>query len=80
MKFSFLILFSNFSVSLEVDVSIVGKEDEEVLRLQQEKLKNEQKTKSPPVKNRGRPRRPEPAKITRASAAAASTVAVTSKY
>ncbi|CAL1296048.1 unnamed protein product [Larinioides sclopetarius] len=63
-----------------VDVSIVGKEDEEILRLQQETLKNEQKNKISQLRNRaanraanrGRPKRPEPAaKVTRASTTAA---------
>ncbi|XP_054722688.1 LOW QUALITY PROTEIN: uncharacterized protein LOC129232581 [Uloborus diversus] len=50
-----------------VDVSIVGKEEEEILRLQQETLKTDQKTKVSQLKNRGRPKRPEqPPKITRA--------------
>ncbi|GFW28573.1 poly polymerase tankyrase [Trichonephila clavipes] len=62
-----------------VDVSIVGKEDEEILKLQQENLKNEQKNKISQLRNRaatraanrGRPKRPEPvAKVTRASASA----------
>lgn len=62
-----------------VDVSIVGKEDEEILKLQQENLKNEQKNKISQLRNRaatraanrGRPKRHEPAaKITRASASA----------
>ncbi|GFR16104.1 poly polymerase tankyrase [Trichonephila clavata] len=62
-----------------VDVSIVGKEDEEILKLQQENLKNEQKNKITQLRNRaatraanrGRPKRPEPvAKVTRASASA----------
>ena len=65
-----------------MDVSIVGKEDEEeIIRLQQEKLKEEQKTKSPPaqIKNRGRPRRPElPVKTTRTTTATAATSAITS--
>lgn len=59
-----------------MDVSIVGKEDEEeIIRIQQEKLKEEQKVKSPTqVKNRGRPKRPEPpAKTTRTAAAASAT-------
>ncbi|GFT42008.1 poly polymerase tankyrase [Nephila pilipes] len=62
-----------------VDVSIVGKEDEEILKLQQESLKNEQKNKISQLRsraasraaNRGRPKRPEPAaKVTRASTTA----------
>lgn len=54
-----------------VDVSIVGKEEEEIIRLQQEKLKSEQKVKTIQIKNRGRPRRPElPIKTTRAATAA----------
>nr|XP_042896391.1 poly [ADP-ribose] polymerase tankyrase isoform X4 [Parasteatoda tepidariorum] len=44
-----------------VDVSIVGKEDEEILRQQQENLqKTEHKTKVSPVQKRGRPKKPEP--------------------
>ncbi|GIY18397.1 poly polymerase tankyrase [Caerostris darwini] len=62
-----------------VDVSIVGKEDEEILRLQQETLKTEQKSKISQLRtkaatraaNRGRPKRPEPiARMTKASTAA----------
>ncbi|GIY73435.1 poly polymerase tankyrase [Caerostris extrusa] len=61
-----------------VDVSIVGKEDEEILRLQQETLKTEQKNKISQLRtkaatraaNRGRPKRPEPiARMTKASTA-----------
>ncbi|KAG8179654.1 hypothetical protein JTE90_017793 [Oedothorax gibbosus] len=67
-----------------VDVSIVGKEDEEVLRIQQESLKKEQKTKISQLRSRaakravhrGRPKRPvaapppAAAKVTRAAATA----------
>ncbi|KAF8788729.1 Poly [ADP-ribose] polymerase tankyrase like protein [Argiope bruennichi] len=71
-----------------VDVSIVGKEDEEILRLQQENLKNEQKTKISQLRNRaanravnrGRPKRPEPAaKVTRASTTAAESKTLAAK-
>ncbi|XP_035215335.1 uncharacterized protein LOC118188920 [Stegodyphus dumicola] len=54
-----------------VDVSIVGKEEEEILKLQQQTLKNEQKNKISQLRNRGRPKRPEPsAKLTRSAATA----------
>lgn len=61
----------------------MGKEDEEeIIRIQQEKLKEEQKVKSPPtqIKNRGRPRRPEPPAKTTKTAAAASTTTSNSPH
>lgn len=62
-----------FLLPFEVDVSIVGKEEEEILKLQQERLKNAQKSKMSQLKNRGRPRRPEPpVKTTRAASVAVS--------